>query len=85
MLSPDVAVGGHVGVEVGDVPERLVADGAAVRGGRAVGRFVLLQVGLLAEGLVAHRALERALACKLYKGMQKVRSRVESKFPWMLT
>ena len=53
---------GHVRVEIGGVPEGLVAHGALVGRGRAVRRLVLLQVGLLPEPLVADGALERPLA-----------------------
>ena len=59
---PDVAVRGHVRVEVGRVPEGLVADGALVRGCRAVRRLVLLEMRLLPEPLVADAALEWSLA-----------------------
>jgi hypothetical protein len=61
--TPDVAVGGHVGVEVGRVTEGLVADGALVRRGGGVGRLVLLEVRLLPETLVTDGAFERPLAC----------------------
>jgi len=60
--SPNRAVGGHVGVEVGRVSEGLVADGALVGRGRAVGRLVFLQVGLLPETLVTDVAFEGTLA-----------------------
>ena len=59
---PDVAVRGHVGVEVGRVPEGLVADGALVRRRWAVRRLVLLEMRLLPEPLVADAALEWSLA-----------------------
>ena len=59
---PDVAVRGHVRVEVGRVPEGLVADGALVGRGRAVGRLVLLKMRLLPESLVADGALKRTFA-----------------------
>ena len=42
---------GYVRVEVGWMPEGLVAVRTLVRGGRAVRRLVLLQVGLLTEPL----------------------------------
>lgn len=54
---------GHVGVEVGRMPEGLVANSALVRRGRTVGCLVFLQVGLLSEPLVADGALERTLTC----------------------
>ena len=49
---------GYVRVEVGWMPEGLVAVRTLVRGGRAVRRLVLLQVGLLTEPLVTHSAHE---------------------------
>jgi hypothetical protein len=57
-------VGGDVSVEVGGMPERLVAVWALVGRGGAVGRLVLLQVGLLPKPLLAHRALEWSFACQ---------------------
>ncbi len=62
LVVPDVAVSGHVGVEVGRMTEGFVANGALVGRGRAVGRLVFLQVSLLTETLVTHRTLERAFA-----------------------
>jgi len=58
LVRPDIAVCGHVSVQIGDVPECFVADSALVRSGRAVSGLVLLKVCLLPESLLAHLALE---------------------------
>ena len=60
---PDIAVCGHVSVQIGDVPECFVADSALVRSGRAVSGLVLLKVCLLPESLLAHLALEWTFTC----------------------
>ncbi len=59
-------------VEIGGVAEGLLADGALVGRGRAVGRLVLLQVGLLSETLVTNEALERTLAWRREMTLQVV-------------
>ena len=59
---PDVTVSSHVSVEIGDMPEGLVADAALIGRRRAVRCLVLLQVGFLPKSLMAHSALEWSLA-----------------------
>ena len=53
-----------VSVEVRRMSECLVTVRALVGRGRAVGRLVLLKVGLLTESLVADCALEWSLSCR---------------------
>lgn len=61
LIGPDVTVSSHVSVEIGDMPEGLVADAALIGRRRAVRCLVLLQMGLLPEPLMAHQTLERTL------------------------
>ena len=55
---PDVAMSGHVSVEIRDMAKGLVTDAALVGRGRAMRRLVLLQMGFLPEPLMAHHALK---------------------------
>ena len=53
---PDVAMSGHVSVEIRDMAKGLVTDVALIGRGRTMRCFMLLQVGFLSEPLMAHRA-----------------------------
>ena len=55
---PDVAMSGHVSVEIRDMTKGLVADTALVGRGRTMRCLVLLQMGLLTEPLMAHNTLK---------------------------
>ena len=73
---PNVAMSGHVSIEIRDVAKCLVTDTTLVRRGRTMRCLMFLQMGFLPKSLMAHHTLKWSLACG-ERGREKNRLKID--------